>query len=225
VAGVESAELVAGADPLARAHGWQDRLVRGAQAPGVVDADHAAPRDPAGKPDHTRPGGTHDRTPSGGEVDPAVPGQPALSRWGKGTHDRRPAVERPAVGRCRRRLVPAAGRDGARTTRVRGGGGHGDGGAGGRSSDRGRRRAGEEDDRHGAQKTDGQKTDGQKTDGQKTDGHETEGQKTDGHETEGQETDEPRAHASKRCGGRQRSATVGLLAVDSEGGCGKPALG
>src|SRR6266542_985507 len=105
------------------------------------------------------------------------------------------------------------------TTPVRGGGGHGDGGAGGRSSDRGRRRAGEEDDRHGTQKTDGQKTDGQKTDGQKTDGHETEGQKTDGHETEGQETDEPRAHASKRCGGRQRSATVGLLAVDSEGGC------
>jgi hypothetical protein len=73
------------------------RLIGGAQAAGVFDADHGGAGDRAGERDHTRSGRTDQLTGAAGEVDAPVPGQPRFGRRREPPGHRRCAVQRPAV--------------------------------------------------------------------------------------------------------------------------------
>jgi hypothetical protein len=78
------------------------RLIGGAQAARVFDADHAGAGDRAGERDHTRSGRTDQLTGTAGEVDAPVPGQPRFGRRREPPGHRRCAVQRPAVAGGRR---------------------------------------------------------------------------------------------------------------------------
>jgi hypothetical protein len=80
VVGAEAGDHVSGPHLLARRHERHNRLVRGAQAVGVVDAHDSPPTELTGEPDGARAGGVHRRSRVGGQVDAAVAGQPWLRR-------------------------------------------------------------------------------------------------------------------------------------------------
>jgi hypothetical protein len=96
VAGVQRADEVAGPHRPALGHRRRHRLVRGAQAVGVVDADDPAAGHLTREPDHARPGRVHGCARLGGQIDAAVSGQPRPRRRIEPAHHRRAPIERPA---------------------------------------------------------------------------------------------------------------------------------
>jgi hypothetical protein len=99
VAGVQGADQITGPHRPALGHRRRHRLVRGAQAAGVVDADHPAAGHLTREPDHARPGRVHGSARIGGQIDTAVAGQPGPRRRIEPAHHGRVPVQRPAKAR------------------------------------------------------------------------------------------------------------------------------
>jgi hypothetical protein len=113
VTGDQRPDRITGAQPLAGDDRRRHRLVRGAQAIGVVDAHDAAPGQLTGEPDHAGAGAVHRRPWLRGQVDTAVAGQPRQRRRLEPACHRRLPVQGPAepprgrVGRGQRRRIRA----------------------------------------------------------------------------------------------------------------------
>ncbi|GAA3519109.1 hypothetical protein GCM10022220_69640 [Actinocatenispora rupis] len=136
VPGDEGADPFAGGDRVPGVHPRPDRLVRGAQPVGMVDADHADSGDRAGEHDGAGAGGEHGFPWRTGEVDATVTGQPAFRRWVEPAHHPRRAGQWPAVAGVRaggrfRRGLGAAVRGATGDGDSRGGDGHARGGGDG----------------------------------------------------------------------------------------------